>query len=110
MGKLSFILYYVFTLHKFFQTLTVILLFFLFGAIVQELHAEESLDSASCCQCHDNILETDLSKTNVHPPFLNKQCLVCHLDDSEKAVAELQVTSTNNISWLGANYSLAIKH
>jgi predicted CXXCH cytochrome family protein len=109
-GKLSFILYYVFTLHKFFQTLTVILLFFLFGAIVQELHAEESLDSTSCCQCHDNILETDLSKTNVHPPFLNKQCLVCHLDDSEKAVAELQVTPTNNISWLGANYSLAIKH
>jgi predicted CXXCH cytochrome family protein len=81
-----------------------------FETIPQNLFAQELPESASCCECHNDILEANLTKTNVHPPFLQQQCSVCHIDDGTAVVEEGYVASAKNINWLDANFSPAEKH
>ena len=111
MENLSLKLHDVFILHEFLLAVFVILFSIVFEAFSQNIHAEELPDSSNCCQCHNDIFEANLTKTNVHPPFLQQQCSICHIDDGAKDVAvEGDVASAKNINWLGANFSPAEKH
>jgi predicted CXXCH cytochrome family protein len=81
-----------------------------FEGIPQNVFAEEPPDSASCCQCHNDTFEDNLTKTSVHPPFLQQKCLVCHIDDGIAAAEEANVAFAKNINWFEANFSPAEKH
>jgi predicted CXXCH cytochrome family protein len=108
--NLAFVNHSVFILLEYFLGVFVILLSILFEGISQNLQGEELPDSSGCCECHNDIFEADLTKSNVHPPFLQRQCSVCHIDDGIAPEEVDNVASTENISWLDANFSLANKH
>jgi predicted CXXCH cytochrome family protein len=110
MENLSLKLHDVFILHEFLLAVFVILFSIVFEAFSQNVHAEELPDSSNCCQCHNDIFEDNVSKTSVHPPFLQQQCSVCHIQDSMTAEEEIYLTSTKNINWLDANFSPALNH
>jgi predicted CXXCH cytochrome family protein len=99
----------VFILLEYSLGLFVVLFSILFEGFSQNLQAEVSSDSPSCCQCHNDIFEADISKTNVHQPFLQQKCSVCHIEDvtSEE---EVNLTSSKNINWLDANITPAVEH
>jgi predicted CXXCH cytochrome family protein len=110
MEILSSRLHHVFILHEFLLALFVIFFSVLFEAFSQHLQAEESPDNSNCTQCHNDIYEANLSMTNVHPPFLQQECSVCHVDDGTAMEEEVYATSMKNIDWLGANFTPAVKH
>ena len=110
MENLSVKLHHVYILHEVLLTLFVMLFSVLFEAVSQNLQAEESPDNSNCCECHNDIFEDNISKTSIHPPFLQQQCSICHIHDGTALEDEIYATSIKNIDWLDANFSPAIKH
>jgi predicted CXXCH cytochrome family protein len=92
-----------------------LLLFFLLSAISfpgvpQKALAEEPGIGGLCCVCHNDTCEVNLDKTTVHLPFLQKQCAICHVDDSAVLETVEDDSGPKEITWLGGHYTPAPTH
>lgn len=102
--------HHAFILHELLLASFVILFSVLFETVSQNLQAEEYPDSPGCSECHTETVNADLSKTNVHPPFLQERCTVCHIEDGKANKEEAGITSMEDINWLDSDFSPALKH
>lgn len=66
-------------LQNYFVFLLFLQIFLYFGLPLQEALAVETVADTQCCDCHNNICVDGLNRKNVHLPFLQLQCSLCHV-------------------------------
>ena len=69
-------------------------------------------DSQVGCRCHQPMVDSILSKPYIHPPFLQKKCLLCHAGDAEATSASIAKTSRRptTIKWFEESPTPATVH
>ena len=102
--------HHVFFLHEWLLSFIVILFSVLFEAVFQNLQAEESPAGPSCSECHTETVNAAISKINVHLPFLQQRCTLCHIEEIKADKEVTAITSFENINWLDSDFSPALKH
>ena len=81
-----------------------------FLGVPQSVLAEESGIGGLCCVCHNDTCDVNLDKSTVHPPFLQKQCAFCHVDDGTVLENPEDDSAPKEITWLGDHYTPAATH
>lgn len=86
-------------------------LFILISIMFVTLHAEESAES--CLTCHGKVYDKALYDRYIHPPFLNKQCLTCHVDgytSSQPLRHQSPTQKPPQIKWLEKHFEPTTSH
>jgi predicted CXXCH cytochrome family protein len=110
MENLSAKLHGVFILKECFLPMFFLLSAISFLVVPQDAPAEEPGIGGVCCVCHNDTCEVNLDKSTVHPPFLQKQCTICHVDDGTLWATLEDDSAPREITWLGDHYTPAITH
>ncbi len=63
-------------------SISISILFLFLFTIPQKPYA---LSSIQCLSCHEDMVNNKLSKTYVHVPFLEKECILCHVVNNPEA-------------------------
>lgn len=68
-----------------------------------------------CLKCHDNTYKKGLNNSHIHPPFLNKECSICHIDEYASPVNNRTSNTTRRenkekIRWHQKHYEPARTH
>lgn len=82
-----------------------------FLGVPQNAFAEEPGIGGLCCACHNDTCEVNLDKSNVHPPFLQKQCAFCHVNDGRILETFFEEGSApKEVTWLADHSQPAVTH
>jgi predicted CXXCH cytochrome family protein len=65
---------------------------------------------AQCIECHQPLVDQEMSKPYIHRPFREKKCLPCHLGGELFVPGTTPYRSDQNVAWLAESRFPSVEH
>lgn len=64
--------------------------------------SSETASGDACLKCHQNIWDKAMAMSYIHKPFLEKKCVLCHIQDDQLVNEFREFMQDSNVQWLAS--------
>lgn len=85
------------------QRFLISIICFALFSLSENVLAKDSDDVSSgdaCLKCHQKVWDNAVNKSYIHKPFLEKKCVLCHIQDDESVGKSRQFMQDPTVNWL----------